>query len=156
MVDKGVFLTKEGLKKLEDELEHLRTVRRQEVAEKIQRAKELGGTENNAEYDNAKEEQFTLEGRIQDLERAIKNAIPISDKKDPSHEIKIGSRITVQTQDGKKESYILVDILEANPTDGKISYKSPVGRALLGKKKGEKVEVAVPAGTLKLKILDVK
>lgn len=156
MVEKGVFLTKEGLSRLEAELEHLKTVRRQEVAEKIQRAKELGGTENNAEYENAKDEQFWVEGRIMDLESMIKNASIIHEEKTRNHEIKVGSRVQVQTQDGKKESYILVDIMEASPSDGKISYKSPVGKALMGKKKGDKVDVTVPAGTLKLKILDVK
>ncbi len=156
MVEKGVFLTKEGLSKLEAELDNLRTARRQEVAEKIQRAKELGGTENNAEYENAKEEQFWVEGRIIELEDMIRNVTLITGEKSANHEIRVGSRVMVQTQDGKKESYTLVDIMEASPSDGKISYKSPVGRALMGKKKGEKVEVAVPAGTLKFKILEVK
>lgn len=156
MVEKGVFLTKEGLSKLEAELENLHTVRRQEVAEKLHRAKELGGTENNAEYDNAKDEQFWVEGRIIDLESMITNATIISEQKGRNHEIKVGSKVMVQNQDGKKESYILVDIMEASPSDGKISYKSPVGRALMGKKKGAKVEVAVPAGKLKLKIIEVQ
>lgn len=156
MAEKGIFLTKEGLSKSEAELETLRITRRQEVADKIQRAKELGGTENNAEYENAKDEQFWVEGRIMDLESLIKNATILSEDKKPAREIKVGSRVQVQNQDGKQESYILVDIMESSPSDGKISYKSPVGRALLGKKKGERVEVAVPAGKLKLKILDVK
>ena len=156
MAEKGVFLTQEGLSKLEAELESLHTARRQEVAEKIHRAKELGGTENNAEYDSAKDEQFWVEGRIIELENMIRKVTIIHEGKQKTHEIKIGSKVEVQTQDGKKESYSLVDIMEANPSEGKISYKSPVGRSLMGKKKGEKVEVAVPAGTLKLRILDVK
>ncbi len=156
MAEKGAFLTQEGLSKLEAELENLHTGRRQEVAEKIHRAKELGGTENNAEYDNAKDEQFWVEGRIIELENMIRNVTIIHEGKQKNREIRIGSKVQVQTQDGKIESYSLVDIMEANPSEGKISYKSPVGRSLMGKKKGAKVQVAVPAGTLKLKILDVQ
>lgn len=156
MVEKGHFLTKEGLAKLEAELEYFRTTRRQEVAEKIQRAKELGGTENNAEYENAKDEQFFVEGHILDLENMIKNAIVIAAEKKPASQVKLGSRVKVQNQDGKQEIYTLVDIMEANPTDGKISYKSPVGKALMERKKGDMVDVSVPSGLLKLKILEVK
>jgi transcription elongation factor GreA len=144
------YLTTEGLEKLKAELEHLYTVRRQEVAERIQRAKELTDTVDNAEYDDAKNEQAFVEGRILTLERMIKNAEIISAEVSPSERVKLGSWVTVKTQDGEEEHYIIVGSAEANPSEGRISNESPVGKALLGKGIGEEVEVEVPAGVLKL------
>ncbi len=154
MSEKEHFLTPEGLAKLEEELEHLRTVRRQEVAEKIQRAKELRSTVNTPEYEEAKNEQGFVEGRIQAIERIIKNAVIIHPE--AADLVQLGSKVKVHHQDGNEEDYIIVGSAEANPAEGKISNESPVGKALLGKRVGDKVEVSVPAGVLKLKIVEIK
>ena len=156
MAQKEVFLTPEGLEKLKAELEHLESVRRPEVAEQIHRAKELGGTVDNAEYDDAKNEQAFVEGRILTLESMIKNAIIITDDKSHSGLVQLGSKVVVLNQDGEEENYTIVGSAEASPKDGKISNESPVGKALLGKRVGDKVEAQVPSGTLKLKLIAVQ
>jgi len=156
MPSKEVFLTPEGLQKLKEELERLRSVRRQEVADQIQRAKELGGTANNAEYDDAKNEQAFVEGRILTLEKLIKSATIIPAEHMPSDTVELGSKVTVMSHDGEQEYYTIVGSTEADPSEGKISNESPVGSALLGKKVGDEVEVHAPAGTLKLKIIRVE
>lgn len=155
MPQKQVFLTPEGLAKLAAELEHLQTVRRHEVAQRIQQSKELAGTANNAEYEDAKNEQAFVEGRILTLETIIKNATIIQAGKSPPDIVQIGSSVTVLTQDGEQEHYVIVGSAEANPKQGKISNESPVGHALLGKRIGEEVEVQVPAGSLKLAIVGI-
>jgi len=156
MAEKGDFLTPEGLAKLEQELEYLRTVRRQEVAEKIQRAKELRSTVNTPEYEEAKNEQGFIEGRILDIERIIKNATIIHHEAVPSDVVQLGSTVRVCHQDGTEEHYTIVGSAEANPGEGKISNVSPVGKALLSKRVGDEVEVVAPAGVLKLKIMEIK
>lgn len=156
MSEKKVFLTPEGLAKLESELEYLRTVRRPAVADKIHRAKELGGTANNAEYDDAKNEQAFVEGRILTLERMIQNATIIEAEEFPSNFVKIGSKVTVRSQDGEEEHYAIVGSAEADPSEGKISNESPVGQALLGKQVGEKVQVRVPAGVVTLTVTKIE
>jgi len=156
MAQKEVFLTPEGLEKLKAELDHLESVRRPAVAEQIHRAKELGGTVDNAEYDDAKNEQAFVEGRILTLENMIKNAIIITDDKSHSGLVQLGSKVVVLNQDGEKENYTIVGSAEASPKDGKISNESPVGKALLGRKVGEKVEAQVPSGTLKLKLIAIQ
>jgi transcription elongation factor GreA len=156
MAQKETFLTPEGLEKLKAELEHLQSVRRPQVAEQIHRAKELGGTVDNAEYDDAKNEQAFVEGRILTLENMIKNATLIQEQKSPSKWVKLGSKVTVLNQDGEEEHYTIVGSAEASPGEGKISNESPVGSALLGKKVGDKVEAQVPAGTLKLKVVAIE
>ena len=156
MPEKENFLTPEGLAKLEEELEYLRTVRRQDVAEKIQRAKELRSTVNTPEYEEAKNEQGFVEGRILALEKIIKNAVIIRPEAAPSDEVRLGSRLTVHYQDGTEERYIIVGSAEVHPEEGKVSNMSPVGKALLGKRVGDEVEVEVPAGVLKLKIVEIK
>lgn len=155
MAQKEFFLTKEGLAKLEAELNSLRGEKRQQVAAKIQKAKEMGGTVNNAEYEDAKNEQAFVEGHILELENTFKNAtiIPASSS---AGRVTLGSTVIVHNQDGKVEHYTIVGSAEANPNDGKISNASPVGRALLGKALGATVQVAVPAGTLKLRIVEIK
>jgi len=150
MPQKQYFFTSEELARREKELEHLRTVRRPEVAEKIRRSKEMGGTDHNAEYEDAKNEQAFVEGHILELENVLKNAVIIKPGK--ADVVKLGSRVTVVSQDGKPESYTIVGSTETSPGEGKISHLSPVGRALLGKKKGERVEVPAPAGTIRLRI----
>ena len=155
MAQKEVFLTPEGLEKLKTELEHLRSVRRQEVADQIHRAKELGGTVDNAEYDDAKNEQAFVEGRILTLEKMIKNASIIQEKA-PSSSVRLGSKVTVRSKGGEKENYAIVGSAEANPSEGKISNESPVGKALMGKRVGDEVEVRAPAGTRKMKIIAIE
>ncbi len=154
MPQKQVFLTPEGLEKLKAELEHLHTVRRQEVADRIHRAKELGGTANNAEYDDAKNEQAFVEGRILTLEKMIKDATIISAGA-PSGRVKPGSKVTVRNQDGEVEHYTIVGSAEADPSEGKISNESPVGCTLLGKRVGDEVEVHTPAGVIKLIVAEI-
>jgi len=154
-VQKEVFLTPEGLEKLKAELEHLRSVRRQQVADQIHRAKELGGTVDNAEYDDAKNEQAFVEGRILTLEKMIQNATLIQEEKTPSSSVRLGSKVTVRSRGSDKEYYTIVGSAEANPGEGKISNESPVGKALMGKRVGDEVEVRAPAGALKLKIVAI-
>lgn len=154
-MNKPVYLTHEGLAKLEVRLKKLTEKLRPEVAERIRLAKEIGGTLNNAEYDDAKNEQAFLEGEVIDLETKIKNARLIEDEK-PSGKIKLGSRVTVTTSDGKKENYSIVGSAEANPGDGKISNESPMGKALMGKKVGDKVEVSTPSGPMKITVATLK
>jgi len=150
MADKPVPLTREGLARLEQELQHLRTVRRQEVADRIHQAKELASTQNNAEYDDAKNEQAFVEGRILTLEKMIQNAVIIEERH--STRVELGSKVRVATADGKEEHYTIVGSAEASPRDGRISNESPVGRALLGKAVGAEVQVQAPAGVLRLTI----
>jgi len=153
MPERENFLTPEGLAKLEEELEYLRTVRRQEVAEKIQQAKELRSAVNSPEYEDAKNEQGFVEGRILALEKIIKNAVIIHHE--AADLVELGSKVTVRHQDGSEEDYTIVGSAEVNPGEGKISNVSPVGKALLGKRVGDEVEVAVPAGVLKVKIVGI-
>ena len=150
------YLTNQGLGKLKAELQGLSTSRRQSVAERIQKAKEIGGTVDNAEYDEAKNEQAFIEGRILTVDNLINNAVIISHKKGPSDEVSIGSRVTILNVDGKKTRYTIVGSTEADPSQGKISNVSPIGKALLGKQIGEVAEVSVPAGTTKLEIVEIR
>ena len=152
-MSKPVPLTPEGLAKLERELDYLRTVRRQEVADRIHQAKELASTQNNAEYDDAKNEQAFVEGRILTLEKMIQNAVIIEERH--SSRVELGSKVSVVNADGKEEHYTIVGSAEASPKDGRISNESPVGRALLGKSVGEEVQVQVPAGVLRLTITTI-
>lgn len=154
MAQKKIHITKEGLVGLELELNKLISKRRPEVAEKIKRAREVGSTENNAEYDDAKNEQAFVEGRIHELENIIKNATIIESPAKPGI-VELGETVLLQNQDGKIEQYVIVGSVEADPLNGKISEASPVGKALLGKKIGDLVEVSTPAGLLKLQILEV-
>ena len=154
MGQKDIRITKEGLANLEQELQHLTMVRRPEVAEKIKRAREVGGTENNAEYDDAKNEQAFVEGRILMLDNIMKNAIIIESPVLPDT-VELGNKVLIQNQDGKIEQYTIVGSTESNPIEGKISNESPVGRALLGKKIGNKVDVTTPAGIFILKIIEI-
>jgi transcription elongation factor GreA len=154
MAQKKVHITKSGLSKLEAELNELVTVKRAEVAEKIKRAREMGSSENNAEYDLAKNEQAFVEGRILTLENTIRSATIIESPAQPGV-VEIGDTVLIQNQDGKIEQYTIVGSAEADPLDGKISEESPVGKALLGKKQGDNVQVKTPAGLLKLFLLEV-
>lgn len=154
MNQKKIIITKEGLSKLESELEHLVSVRREEVAGAIKRAREMGGTENNAEYEDAKNDQAFVEGRILTLENIIKHAEVIETPAN-SGIVEIGDKVLIQNQDGKIDQFTIVGSTESNPAEGKISNESPVGIALLNKKVGEKIEVATPAGKIELTILEI-
>ena len=155
MPQKGSYLTKEGLAKLEAELEHLRSVKRVGVADRIQKAKELGGTVDNAEYDDSKNEQAFVEGRILTLERIIDNAILIGDEATHSDKVNLGAHVTVLNQSKAEEEYTIVGSAEADPGQGRISNESPVGKALLNKKVGEEVNVDTPAGTVTFTISSI-
>ena len=111
---------------------------------------------DNAEYDDAKNEQAFVEGRVLTLERMIKNATIIQEEKRPSKTVKLGSKVKVRTQDGEEEHYTIVGSAEASPGEGKISNESPVGSALMGKRMGAEVEAKVPSGTLKLKLIAIE
>ena len=153
MVEKIQPITKEGLRKFEEELEYLETTRRREVADKIHQAKELASTQNNAEYEDAKNEQAMVEGRIQMLQNLIQNAEIIdSDEAHRSKQVILGSTVRVKASDGKAQEYTIVGPAEADPREGKISNESPVGRALIGKKLNDEVEVSAPKGIITMKI----
>ena len=155
MPDRGAYITREGLTRLEAELSGLRTVRRQEVAERIQKAKELGGAVDNAGYDDSKNEQAFVEGRILTLERVTDNAIIIGGDAAHSDQVQLGGSVTLLNQNGGEEEYTIVGSPEADPAQGRISYESPVGKALLNKKVGEDVQVKTPAGTVTLTISSI-
>ena len=153
MNNKPAYLSKEGLEQIRRELDELVNVRRAEIAARIHEAKEHGDITENAEYEDAKNEQAFVEGRIQALSALVKNAVVIVENHSSTH-VQIGSTVTIQSKDGK-ESFMIVGSAEASPAEGRISNESPVGRALLGRKKGEEVTVSVPAGDSKYKILSI-
>jgi transcription elongation factor GreA len=154
MSDKQVYLTREGFKKFDDELHYLKNEKRAEVAERIRKAKEFTDTVDNAEYDDAKAEQAFIEGRIRDLEYQLANAQIIDDH--PAADfVRLGSKVTVASLDGGQEIYTIVGSAEADPRRGYISNESPVGRALLGKRSGEEVDVVAPGGSFNLKVVSV-
>lgn len=157
MHEKPVFLTPEGRAKLVAELKHLKVERRPEVAERIKASKEFSDTTDNSEYDESKNEQAFVEGRILTIERLLANAVLIEGSSDPTHEtVGIGSKVTLVNDDGETETYTIVGSAEASPRLGRISNESPVGRAVLGKRLGESVEVAVPAGIFHYKISSIE
>lgn len=157
MLDKKVMLTKEGLKKIEEELYYLKTVKRKDIAEKIRNAVTFGEIAENAEYSAAKNEQAFIEGRILTLIKIIENYELIDEKNKDLNFVSLGSEVIVKDlKNNQKITYIILDYVESEPDLGKISTSSPIGKALLGKKKGDIVEIRVPAGYLKYKILDIK
>lgn len=156
MAEKDVFLTFEGLKKLEEELEKLKTVRRKEVAERIKQALAFGDISENSEYDEAKNEQAQLEERIAKLESMLRNAKLIDDEEISTDVVTLGSKVVVKDLEYDEEmEYTIVGSAEADPFNGKISNESPVGSALLGKKKGDIIEVQVPDGSIKYEIISI-
>jgi len=155
--EKEVILTKEGLQKLESELEHLKSVRREEVAERIKQAIAFGDISENSEYEDAKNEQAFIEGRIITLEKTLKNARLMEDEDIRTDVVSLGSRVTLkEMKSGREITLLLVSSVESKLKDGKISDESPVGRAILGKKVKSTVEVEAPAGKVKYKILKVQ
>ena len=154
---KEVILTPEGFKKLKQELEYLQTEKRREVAERIKTAREFGDIAENAEYDDAKNEQAMLEHKIAQLEERLANAKVIDTGDVDTSVVSLGSRVRLKDVDANETvEYHIVGSAEANPAEQKLSNESPVGKAILGRKKGETVEVAAPRGALKFKILDIK
>ncbi|MDA1330347.1 MAG: transcription elongation factor GreA [Chloroflexi bacterium] len=151
------YLTKEGFDKLQGELNTLRTVRRKEIAERLHEAAEnsLGEFVEDPEFEAAKNEQSFVEGRIKELEILLGTATVIQDGKQSSDEVEIGSKVTVQEGRRKPEEYRIVGAAEANPRAGKISHESPLGRALVGKKKGDAAEIQAPSGPFKVKIVKI-
>lgn len=149
------FLTREGYQKLQDELESLRTVKRQEIANRLHEAMEGGELIENAEYEAAKNEQAFVEGRIKELEILLANARVIAEQ-DKTGTVQIGSTVTVQEDGGDPEVYTIVGAAEANPRAGRISNESPLGKSLLNHKVGDQVQVDAPAGSFTVKVLKVE
>lgn len=154
MAEQVTYLTREGLKKLEDELEHLRTTRRAEVADRLHQAMEDGELIENAEYEAAKNEQAFVEGRILTVEMILSDAV-IIEENGPSGVVRVGSTVRVQEDGGKPEKYTIVGAAEANPAKGLISNESPLGRSLLGRKMGDEVKVNAPAGMLSFRVVGI-
>ena len=154
---KEVILTAEGYEKLKQEIDFLQTEKRREVAERIRVAREFGDIAENAEYDDAKNEQAMLEHRIAQLEERMLSARVISKKEISKDTVSVGSRVRLRDVAANKTfEYHIVGSTEANPAENKLSNESPVGKAIMGRKKGDVVEVAAPRGSLKFKILEIK
>ena len=155
-MDKKNILTCEGLKKLEDELENLKVVRRKEVSQKIKEAREQGDLSENAEYDAAKDEQRDIEARIEELEKILKNAEVVVEEEADLDKVSIGCSVKILDCEFDEElEYKIVGSTEANSLKGKISNESPVGKALLGKQVGDTVTVETPAGEFSYKVLSI-
>ena len=151
------LITAEGLEKLKDELQHLETDKRREIADRIKEAREFGDIAENAEYDDAKNEQALLEHRIATLEERLRNARVIEKKDIAKDVVSVGSKVRLRDLDAKQTvEYRIVGSAEADPAENKLSNESPVGKAIIGKKKGETVEVLAPRGSMKFKILEIK
>jgi transcription elongation factor GreA len=154
---KEVILTPEGYEKLKDEIEYLKNDKRREVADRIRIAREFGDIAENAEYDDAKNEQAMVEQRIAMLEERLVSARVITKKDIAKDVVSVGSKVRLKDMAANKTfEYHIVGSAEANPAENRLSNESPVGKAILGRKKGEVVEVAAPRGALKFKILDIK
>jgi transcription elongation factor GreA len=154
---KDVLLTPEGLERLKEEIAYLTGEKRREVAERIKHAREFGDISENSEYDDAKNEQAMLEQKIAQLEERLTRARLIEKEDVPKGVVAIGTRVRLKDMDANETvEYEIVGSAEANPAERKLSNESPVGKAIIGRKKGETVEVAAPRGSLKYKIMDVK
>jgi len=151
------FLTKEGFQKLQEELDHLRTAKRQEVAERLHEAMEGGELIENAEYEAAKNEQAFVEGRIQELDLLLATAHIIEEngKAKKNDAIQVGTKVTIKEGNFEAETFTIVGAAEANPREGKISNESPIGKSILSHKVGDTVKVETPGGTYNVKIIKV-
>jgi transcription elongation factor GreA len=157
MSEKEVLLSLEGLKQMEQELGFLRTVKRLEVADRIKQARGYGDISENSEYEDAKNEQAFIEGRILVLEKTLRNARIIDDPIPGSDVVNLGATVLLKDLEyGDDLQYVIVGTLEADPTHNRISNESPVGRAIMGQKVGTVVEVDAPAGTIKYEILEIR
>jgi transcription elongation factor GreA len=156
MAEKPIFLTPEGRAKLEAELEHLRSVRRAEVAERIHSAKEEGDIMENSAYDAAKDEQAFVEGRIMTIEQMLKNVVMINGARSKDS-VGLGSVVTIVERGASDEDvFHIVGSAEADPDRGRISNESPVGRALLGKRVGDEIQVKIPDGVRYIKVKEIR
>jgi len=154
--NKEIIMTKEGLEELKNELEHLKTVTRKEVAEKIKQARSYGDLSENSEYDEAKNEQAEVESRINDIENTLKYVKLISDEDIVADEVSPGCKVRIlDIEEDDELEYTIVGTAEADPSKMKLSYDSPVGKALLHKKAGETVMVSTPGGEIPFKILEI-
>lgn len=154
---KQFIMTYEGVKKLEEELEYLKTVKRKEITEKIKVALGYGDLSENSEYDEAKNDQAFTEGRIIQLENMLKNAVVVDESEIPKDKVSVGSIVKVMDYEFDEEvEYTIVGSAEADPMNFKISNESPVGSALIGKKVGDVIEVAVPSGMSKFEVLEIR
>ncbi len=152
------FLTPEGAAKLKAELEHLKTVKRTELAQRLRDAIQMGDLSENADYIMAKEDQAFLEGRIQELETVLRNATVVAGNGlgAPNDTVAVGCTVTVREPGEEPEVFILVGVKEADPRNRKVSNESPIGRALLGRSVGERIKADTPGGTLHLEILKIE
>ena len=153
---KEVILTPDGFKKLQAEIEFLSNDKRREIADRIREAREFGDIAENAEYDDAKNEQAMLEQRIMQLQERLRAAQVVDAKDISTDAVGVGSIVNVKDEKGGSLKFTIVGSAEANPAENKLSNESPVGKAIMGRKKGETVEVSAPRGTLKFKIMDIK
>ena len=157
MSEKETILTQTGLKKLESELETLKSVKRREVAERIKTAIGYGDISENSEYDDAKNEQAFIEGRILQLEKLLRNARIINNEEVDINTVGIGTTVTLKDLEfGDLIDYTIVGTAESDPFESKISNESPVGRAIIGQKKGATVDINVPAGIIQYMIMDIR
>ncbi len=155
--EKGAVLTESGLKKLEEQLDYLVSVRRNEISEQIAVARGFGDLSENAEYDEAKKEQARVEAEITRLQATIRTATIVADDEISTERVSVGTVVRVKDQDdGETYDYAIVGANEADPMEDKISNESPVGAGLIGAKKGQVVQIQVPAGILKYKVLSIK
>jgi transcription elongation factor GreA len=157
MKEKEVVLTREGLRKLEEEQENLKAVKRREVAERIKQAIEFGDISENSEYEDAKNEQAFIEGRILTLEKMLRNAKVIEDTGEGQNQVYLGSTVLLMDLEYNEAlEYTIVGAAEANPMKNRISNESPVGAAIIGKKQGDTFEVQVPAGVVKYRLEEIR
>lgn len=154
MSNQETFLTKEGFRKLEEELRQLKMVRRVEIARAIHDAKMDGDVSENAGYEEAKRQQAFLEGRIMTIETLLKNAV-IIEQNGPTDVVALGSQVTVIEEGWEPESYVIVGSAEADPGNGRISNESPLGKALMGRQVGDKITYQAPSGSIEMKILAI-
>ncbi len=156
MSRKEVILTEEGLKQLQDEVNYLSSVKREEVAERIRAARDFGDISENSEYDDAKNDQALLEHRIGLLQEKLRRSRVIKNSEIDTDKVSVGSTVTLRDKDaGEIRVYTLVGSAEADPANARLSNESPVGQAILGKRVGDEVNVPVPAGAVKYEILDI-
>ena len=157
MVDREIILTPEGFQRLKEEIEYLSSVKRDEVAERIRAARDFGDISENSEYDDAKNEQAMLEARIYALEERLRSAIVIDSDSVTTDKVGVGTKVTLQDMKaGDIVQYSIVGSSEADPAEHKLSNESPVGRAIMGHKPGDKITVTVPQGSKKLKVLAIE
>ncbi len=157
MVDREIILTPEGYRRLKEEIEFLSTVKREEVAERIRNSRDFGDISENSEYDDAKNEQAMLEARIYALEEKLRGATVIDSGAVSTDTVGVGTKVTIQDMErGDVVQYAIVGSAEADPGDHKLSNESPVGRAIMGRKPGDKVTVVVPQGSKKFKVLAIE